>query len=102
MPVISVEVVYALADRQTIVRLRLDSMGTVRQAIKASGILRTHQEIDLEQASIGIWSKAVTLDDGLREGDRIEIYRALAADPKTIRRRRAREATPPKRSRQNN
>lgn len=92
MPAISVEVVYAYSDRQTIVQLQLESASTVRQAIDASGILQAHPEIVLERSSIGIWSKRVALEDGLQDGDRVEIYRALIADPKVIRRRRAGEA----------
>ena len=92
MPEISVEVVYAFSDRQTIVQLQLKSASTVRQAIEASGILQAHPEIVLEQASIGIWSKRVKLEGGLLDGDRVEIYRPLVADPKVIRRRRAGEA----------
>jgi len=93
MPAISVEVVYALSDRQTIVPLRLDSTSTVRQAISASGILQAHPEIDLERASVGIWSRATTLDSELMNGDRIEIYRPLIADPKIVRRRAGEAAT---------
>lgn len=98
MPAISVEVVYALSDRQTIVPLRLDSTSNVRQAISASGILRAHPEIELERVSVGIWSRATTLDSGLINGDRVEIYRPLIADPKITRRRRAGEAAVRKRS----
>lgn len=97
MPAISVEVVYALADQQTIARLELVSTSTVRQAITASGILQAHPEIDLERASVGIWSKVVTLDDALTDGDRVEIYRPLIADPKVVRRRRANEGNSRKR-----
>lgn len=97
MPAISVEVVYALADQQTIARLELVSTSTVRQAITASGILEAHPEIDLERASVGIWSKVVTLDDALTDGDRVEIYRPLIADPKVVRRRRANEGNSRKR-----
>jgi hypothetical protein len=92
MPEISVEVVYAFSDRQTIVHLQVNSASTVRQAIEGSGVLQAHPEIVLEQASIGIWSKRVKLEDGLLDGDRVEIYRPLIADPKVIRRRRAGEA----------
>jgi putative ubiquitin-RnfH superfamily antitoxin RatB of RatAB toxin-antitoxin module len=94
MPKICVEVVYALTDHQTIVQLQLNAASNVRQAIGASGILQAHPDIDMELASVGIWSKRVTLEDVLRDGDRVEIYRPLIADPKTIRRRRAREAGP--------
>jgi len=98
MAMVCVEVVYGVVDQQTIVKLELDSASTVRQAIDASGILQTHPEIELERARVGIWSKLVALEDGLMDGDRIEIYRPLIADPKAVRRRRAREAKPRKRS----
>jgi putative ubiquitin-RnfH superfamily antitoxin RatB of RatAB toxin-antitoxin module len=97
MRAISVEVVYALSDRQTMVSLQLDSTSTVRQAISASGILQAHPEIDLERASVGIWGRATTLDGGLTNGDRVEVYRPLIADPKIVRRRRAGEAASRKR-----
>lgn len=96
---ISVEVVYAFSDRQTIVQLQLKPASTVRQAIGASGILQAHPEIDLERASVGIWSKQVTLEGGLLDGDRVEIYRPLIADPKVIRRQQAGEAMSQRRSR---
>ena len=46
-------------------------------------------EIDLATAKMGIFSKPKTADTGLREGDRVEIYRALIADPKVVRKQRA-------------
>lgn len=93
MTAITIEVVYASLERQTIVQLEVDSSSNVRQAIDASGVLQTHPEIDLEHASVGVWNKVVTLDAGLSDGDRVEIYRPLLADPKVVRRRRAKEAT---------
>ena len=97
MAAICVEVIYALPNRQSIVRLELDSVSNVRQAIHASGILHAYPEIDLEHVSIGVWSKSATLDTGLSNGDRVEIYRSLIADPKAVRRQRANEARSGKR-----
>ncbi len=102
MATICVEIVYALSDHQTIVQLQLKSKSTVRQAISASGILQAHPEIDLERTNVGIWSKSVTLDYGLLDGDRVEIYRPLIADPKVNRRRRAGEAISRKGARRRN
>lgn len=99
MPQIKVEVIYALADHQTIVHVQLDLRSTVRQAIDASGILHAHPEIDLEHTTVGIWSKSASLDDSLLDGDRVEIYRPLIADPKIVRRRKAGDATSRKESR---
>ena len=39
---------------------------------------------------IGVFGKTVNPDTRLSDGDRVEIYRSLALDPKEARRRRAR------------
>ncbi|WP_323159291.1 RnfH family protein, partial [Pseudomonas marginalis] len=62
---------------------------TVEQAIIASGILSLRDDIDLKKNKVGIYSRAVKLTDAVKEGDRIEIYRPLIADPKELRRQRA-------------
>ncbi|KYK81245.1 hypothetical protein SC383S_02390, partial [Aggregatibacter actinomycetemcomitans SC383s] len=56
-----------------------------------SGILQQFTNIDLRENKIGIFSRPVKLTDQLKDGDRIEIYRPLLADPKEIRRKRAEE-----------
>ena len=88
---ISVEVVYALPQKQEILSLKLRSGAQVSEAIERSGILRDFPEIDLASAKVGIYGKQVKLDAVLRDKDRIEIYRPLIADPKEIRRKRAAE-----------
>ncbi|MFP1752721.1 RnfH family protein [Lonsdalea quercina] len=89
MPEIRVEVVYALPDRQFLRPLQLNEGSTVEQAIKASGLLTLRPEIDLNINKIGIFSRPAKLDETLQEGDRVEIYRPLIADPKELRRQRA-------------
>ena len=42
-----------------------------------------------EAAATGVWGKVHTSHYVLREGDRIELYRPLMADPKQARRKRA-------------
>lgn len=37
---------------------------------------------------MGIFGKLVKLDGKVQDGDRIEIYRAITADPKAVQRRR--------------
>ena len=86
---IKVEVAYALRDKQLIVPLEMDPSATVRQVIERSGILARFPEIDLEFNRVGVFSKPTKLDATLREGDRVEIYRPLIADPKEVRRQRA-------------
>lgn len=60
--------------------LNLPAGATVRDALAASG---------LEGHACGIFGKRVTLDRKLAEGDRVEVYRPLALDPKEARRQRA-------------
>ncbi|KIE93474.1 hypothetical protein AP1022_00242 [Actinobacillus pleuropneumoniae] len=59
--------------------------------ILQSGILEKYTEIDLRTNKVGIFSRPVKLTDMVENGDRIEIYRPLIADPKEIRRKRAAE-----------
>ena len=87
--VLDVEVAYALPEQQFLLRVRLRRGTTVRQAIDQSGILDHHPDIDLEKNQVGIFGKLTKLDAVLRDGDRVEIYRPLIADPKEVRRLRA-------------
>lgn len=89
---IMIEVAYAIPDRQSLMTLSVNRNSTVQQVIERSGILQQFAEIDLAVQKVGIWSRPVKLDDTVKAGDRIEIYRALIADPKDLRRRRAEKA----------
>ena len=84
-----VEVAYALPDKQSLVSLEVEEGTTIIEAIEASGILDTYDQIDLTRDRVGIFSKFATLDTVLREKDRVEIYRPLIADPKKVRKERA-------------
>ncbi|KMW73640.1 hypothetical protein TI10_05130 [Photorhabdus luminescens subsp. luminescens] len=89
---INIEVVYALPDRQYLRTVKLAQGATVEQAIVASGLLTLRNDIDLQKNKIGVYSRPVKLTDILEEGDRVEIYRPLLADPKEMRRKRAERA----------
>ncbi|WP_239954146.1 RnfH family protein [Pantoea sp. Z09] len=89
MPEISVEVVYALPEKQYQRVVTLEEGSTVEQAIVASGLLELRRDIDLSRNKVGVFSRPVKLGDTLQEGDRVEIYRPLIADPKELRRQRA-------------
>ena len=84
-----VEVAYALPDKQSLISLEVEEGTTIKEAIEASGVLDTYNQIDLTRDKVGIFSKFATLDTVLREKDRIEIYRPLIADPKKVRKERA-------------
>lgn len=66
-----------------------DEGATVEQAIIASGLLALRDDIDLAKNKLGIYSRPVKLHDEVHDGDRVEIYRPLIADPKELRRQRA-------------
>ena len=87
----SVEVCYAMCDKQEVVRLKLPAGATLQQGLEASGLLGKHPEIDVKKNKFGIWNKLSKLDAVLRDKDRIEIYRPLIADPKEVRKQRAAE-----------
>lgn len=86
---IRVEVAYALRERQALLAVELEAGATVEGAIRASGILDRFPEIDLGSAKVGIYAKPAKLDAPLHDGDRVEIYRPLIADPKAVRKQRA-------------
>lgn len=88
---ITVEVVYALPQRQELVRLTLPAGSTVQQAIEASGLVQKHPDIDFARNKVGVFGKLSKPDAPLRDRDRVEIYRPLIADPKEVRRKRADE-----------
>lgn len=86
---IRVEVVYAMAARQELVALELEPGSTVADAIERSGLADKFAEFKLDPARVGIFSRKVSLGHVLRDGDRVEVYRPLQADPKEARRQRA-------------
>lgn len=88
-PKITVEVAYALPEKQYLQRVKLDEGATVEEAIRASGLLELRSDIDLSQNKVGVYSRPVKLADVVNDGDRVEIYRPLIADPKELRRQRA-------------
>lgn len=86
---IVVEVAYALPEKQYLQRVTLEDGATVEQAIQASGLLSLRTDIDLARNKVGIFSRPAKLQDRVQDGDRVEIYRPLTADPKELRRMRA-------------
>ncbi|WP_026377179.1 RnfH family protein [Aestuariibacter salexigens] len=87
-----IEVAYALPDKYALIELSVHSGVSVEAAIQESGILSRFPEIDLTENKVGIWNRTCKLSDAVSDGDRIEIYRPLIADPKEVRKRRAEKA----------
>ncbi|MBY5992666.1 RnfH family protein [Ferrimonas balearica] len=88
----TVEVVYALPEEVFLRKLTLPTGTTAEEAIRASGVLERYPEIDLGAQKIGIFSRTVKLGQVLSDGERVEIYRPLLADPREVRKRRAEKA----------
>jgi putative ubiquitin-RnfH superfamily antitoxin RatB of RatAB toxin-antitoxin module len=93
-PMIEVEVVYAAVDRQVLRTVSVAEGSTVRAALLASGIGSEFPELDFSACPLGIFGKVIADAEvrPIQDGDRIEIYRPLLADPKEVRRLRAARA----------
>lgn len=89
---LKLEVAFALPTKQTLLQVTVEPGATVKEVIKASGIIERYPEIDLDKNAVGIWNRTCKLDAIPEDGDRIEIYRPLIADPKEARRLRAEKA----------
>ncbi|MFT4994219.1 MAG: putative ubiquitin-RnfH superfamily antitoxin RatB of RatAB toxin-antitoxin module [Paraglaciecola sp.] len=89
---ISIEVAYAMPQKQALLEVVIEQGTTVEQAILASGMIKRFPQIDLSKDKVGIWNRTCKLSDCPKNGDRIEVYRPLIADPKEVRRRRAEKA----------
>lgn len=88
---VTVEVVYAAPAQRWLREVSLPVGSTVAEAIEASGLAREVPGLVVDSARLGIFSRKVTPDQVVGEGDRVEIYRPLTLDPKEARRRRAHE-----------
>ena len=86
-PEIRVAVAYAERDLQTVLELEVPAGTTAAQAVARSGIRDRHPGIPAG-AALGIYGRVVAPDTPLADGDRVELYRPLAVDPKEARRRR--------------
>lgn len=84
-----VEVTHARPEKQVLLRLQVPAGSTVANVIEASGITREFPGLQVDPKRLGIFSQKTSLEAVVREGDRVEIYRPLIADPKESRRRRA-------------
>ncbi|MDO9160745.1 MAG: RnfH family protein [Methylococcaceae bacterium] len=84
----NVGVCYAESDRQLWMRLEVPDNSTIEETINLSGLLKLYPEINLSSQKVGIFGKIAALDTSVKDGDRVEIYRQITADPQTVQRRR--------------
>lgn len=90
-----VQVVYALPERCWTFALELAQGATVADALAAADLSATLPGVAVDPARLGVYGQTATLQTPLHDGDRVEILRPLAADPKQARRQRARGAAKP-------
>ncbi|MDO9191883.1 MAG: RnfH family protein [Undibacterium sp.] len=86
---IDVVVCYATSQNIIMLDINLKQDSTIQDAIEHSQILNKCREIDIVQCKVGVFGKVRVLNTILHQGDRVEIYRPLNADPMEARRRRA-------------
>ena len=84
-----VEVVFALSERQVLLAPEVPDRSTVADVIALSGIARHFPDCDLDELQAGIWGQPVDRNRIVRNGDRVELYRALEMDPREARRLKA-------------
>jgi putative ubiquitin-RnfH superfamily antitoxin RatB of RatAB toxin-antitoxin module len=92
MHTINVSLVFA-SDKKQWIHEACVARGTSAQELIESSALMAEVEFlskqRLENLDIGVFAQKVELDYLLQEGDRLEIYRPLTADPKEVRRQLA-------------
>jgi hypothetical protein len=90
-PPLEVEIVYAEPQRSVVKTLRLAPGSRVADALRLAALDPDFTGVDLAHSALGIFGRLTHTDQPLKPGDRIEIYRPLAADPKIARRARAKQ-----------
>ena len=84
-------VAYATPERQYLWEVRLAPFATVEEALQSArreAARSPELEVPWDSADVGIFGELVSRADVPRDGDRIELYRALPLDPREMRRRR--------------
>ncbi len=85
----AIEVVLAEAGGALRASLAYAEGITAGMAIEAAAELPSFSHIDLATMPMGVYGEVVEPEYVLRDGDRVELYRPLRADPKESRRLRA-------------
>lgn len=86
---ITVELAFATPAEQILLKLIVPAHTTIAEAIERSGIATRFADEKIAQLQAGIWGRPVDRQYRLENGDRVELYRPLAIDPRDARRLRA-------------
>ena len=83
----NVGIAYANGKKHVWLKIDVPDQSTVQDVINLSGLLEQFPDIDLGQQKVGIFGRLAKLEATVEEGDRVEIYRPITADPDTVERR---------------
>ncbi|GAB4357526.1 MAG: RnfH family protein [Methylohalobius crimeensis] len=86
-----ISIAYGNPDHPYWKSLEVSEGSTIAEVIESSGVLERFPDIDLAAQKVGVFGKLAKLDAKVTSGDRIEIYRAITADPKKVKRRKKEE-----------
>ena len=89
MATISVELVFALPDKQVLRSIALPKGSTVADVIREGELKRDFPDLVVEDLQAGVWGRPVDRDHVVSDGDRVELYRPLEMDPREARRLKA-------------
>lgn len=86
---LNVTLVASFAPRSTReVQLSVKDGTTASQALQSSGLLDAMTEAQVQSMELAIWGRAAHASQVLKQGDRLELVRPLAVEPKVARRER--------------
>jgi putative ubiquitin-RnfH superfamily antitoxin RatB of RatAB toxin-antitoxin module len=78
---------YDNGKKQVWLKVEVPEGSTVKDVLELSGLLDMFPEIDLETQKVGVFGRLTKLDAAVEDGQRVEVYRPITADPKTVERR---------------
>lgn len=83
---IDVELVFASAEEQVLLKTKVVDGISAREAINRSEFPAKFPDFDFAECPLGIWGRVVADTRPVRQGDRVEAYRQLLRDPRDARR----------------
>ena len=86
---VSVELVFALPDRQVLREISVPSGSNVDDVIARGNLASEFPDQVFDDLQAGIWGHPVEREHIVRDGDRVELYRPLEMDPREARRLKA-------------
>lgn len=88
---INIQICFAISADVQMLELEIAPNLTIQNVLDDSNIYQQLPSLSLESVKLGIFGKIKSMDTELRDGDRLEIYQPLLAQPMESRRRRAKK-----------